>query len=103
MAIFNVINEYILSYVLRFLMGIFNNNFAVAIFMFTLVINLCMIPLSIKSQKSSMQQIRIKPKMDAIKEKYGDDLNCEIYVVNPTAGSHCGPDTVGISFHAIHR
>lgn len=38
-----------------------------------------------------------------LKEKYGDDLNCEIYVVNPTAGSHCGPDTVGISFHAIHR
>ena len=38
-----------------------------------------------------------------LKEKYGDDLNCEIAVVNPTAGSHCGPDTVGISFHAIHR
>lgn len=73
MAIFNIINEYILSYVLRFLMGIFNNNFAVAIFMFTLVINLCMLPLTIKSQKSSMQQTRIKPKMDALKEKYGDD------------------------------
>ncbi len=73
MAIFNFINEYILSHVLRFLMGIFSNNFAVAIFVFTLVINLCMIPLTIKSQKSSMQQARIKPKLDAIKEKYGDD------------------------------
>ncbi|MBO5909329.1 MAG: membrane protein insertase YidC [Clostridia bacterium] len=73
MAIFNVINEYILSHVLRFLMGIFSNNFAVAIFVFTLVINLCMIPLTIKSQKSSMQQTRIKPKLDALKEKYGDD------------------------------
>lgn len=73
MAIFNVINEYILSYVLRFLMGIFSNNFAVAIFVFTLVINLCMIPLTVKSQKSSMQQTRIKPKLDALKEKYGDD------------------------------
>ena len=38
-----------------------------------------------------------------LKEKYGEDLNCEIAVVNPTAGSHCGPDTVGISFHAKHR
>lgn len=38
-----------------------------------------------------------------LKSRYGEDLRCEISVVNPTAGSHCGPDTVGISFHAIHR
>lgn len=38
-----------------------------------------------------------------LKEEYGNDLNTEIVVVNPTAGSHCGPDTVGICFHAIHR
>lgn len=38
-----------------------------------------------------------------LKETYGEDLRCEIAVVNPTAGSHCGPNTVGISFHAIHR
>ena len=73
MAIFNFINEYILSYVLRFLMSIFNGNFAGAIFVFTLVINLAMIPLTVKSQKSSMQQMKIKPKLDALKEKYGDD------------------------------
>lgn len=30
-------------------------------------------------------------------------LNFEYIDVNPTAGSHCGPDTVGVSFHAIHR
>lgn len=36
-------------------------------------------------------------------EKFGDDLNIMYVDVNPTAGSHCGPDTVGISFHAIHR
>ena len=38
-----------------------------------------------------------------IKEKVNKPLNIEIAVVNPTAGSHCGPDTVGISFHALHR
>ncbi len=38
-----------------------------------------------------------------LKEKLGDNLNIEYVVVNPTAGSHCGPDTVGISFHAKHR
>lgn len=38
-----------------------------------------------------------------LKETYGEDLKTEIVVVNPTAGSHCGPDTVGVCFHAIHR
>lgn len=39
----------------------------------------------------------------ALKSEYGEDLNTKIVVVNPTAGSHCGPNTVGISFHAKHR
>ncbi|MBQ9729791.1 MAG: DegV family protein [Clostridia bacterium] len=38
-----------------------------------------------------------------LKAEYGEDLPVEIVVVNPTAGSHCGPETVGISFHAKHR
>lgn len=38
-----------------------------------------------------------------LKETYGQDLKTEIVVVNPTAGSHCGPDTVGVCFHALHR
>ena len=38
-----------------------------------------------------------------ITEKLGDGLNIEYVPVNPTAGSHCGPDTVGVCFHAIHR
>ena len=38
-----------------------------------------------------------------IKARFGDDLRIETVVVNPTAGSHCGPNTVGVSFHAIHR
>ena len=39
----------------------------------------------------------------ALKEKYGDGLSVLTADVNPTAGSHCGPDTVGVCFHAIHR
>ncbi len=38
-----------------------------------------------------------------LKEKFGDNLRLELVDVNPTAGSHCGPSTVGISFHAKHR
>ena len=41
--------------------------------------------------------------IEKLQEKYGQDLNCQIVAVNPTAGSHCGPDTVGVAFHAIHR
>ena len=58
---------------LEFLSGIFGGNFAAAVFAFTLIINLILIPLSIKSQKSSVQQMRIKPKLDELKKKYGDD------------------------------
>ncbi len=36
-------------------------------------------------------------------EKFGKELKIEIVDVNPTAGSHCGPDGVGICFHGKHR
>lgn len=38
-----------------------------------------------------------------LKDKFGEDLKTEIVVTNPTAGSHCGPNGVGVTFHAIHR
>ena len=38
-----------------------------------------------------------------LRGKFGDDLDVVFMPVNPTAGSHCGPDGVGISFHAKHR
>lgn len=38
-----------------------------------------------------------------LKERYGDDLRLETVAVNPTTGGHCGPDGVGVCFHAIHR
>lgn len=71
-GLFNIINVP-LGYVMRFLADIFNNDFAMAVAVFTLLINLALIPLSIKSQKSSVQQMRIKPKLDELKKKYGDD------------------------------
>lgn len=36
-------------------------------------------------------------------EKFGENLNIEIVCTNPTAGSHCGPNGVGVSFHSKHR
>lgn len=40
---------------------------------------------------------------DLFRKRFGDDIKLEFDVVNPTAGSHCGPNTIGISFHAKHR
>ncbi len=37
-----------------------------------------------------------------LKDEFGD-LDIITVVANPTVGSHCGPDSVGVSFHAIHR
>lgn len=104
-GIFNFINENILSHVLRFIMSVFNGNFAVAIFVFTLVINLCLIPLTIKSQKASVAQTRIKPKLEVLKEKYGDDKQKyslamqELYKKeNVSMGGGCLPMIVRLIF-----
>lgn len=36
-------------------------------------------------------------------EKYGEDLDLQTVYVNPTAGCHCGPNAVGITFHSKCR
>ena len=71
-TLFNIINIP-LGWVLEFLARLFGGNFAASVFTFTLLANLAFIPLSIKSQKSSVQQTRIKPKLDELKKRYGDD------------------------------
>jgi fatty acid-binding protein DegV len=35
-------------------------------------------------------------------ERFGA-LDIEYVYVNPTAGSHCGPNGVGVAFHSKHR
>lgn len=41
--------------------------------------------------------------VEMLKQRFGEDLNIEVVDVNPTAGSHCGPNATGICFHAVHR
>ena len=38
-----------------------------------------------------------------LKERFGSGLNIVYADVNPTAGSHCGPNTLGVCFHAKRR
>ena len=40
---------------------------------------------------------------DKLQEKFNGKLNILFNSSNPTTGIHCGPDAVGVSFHAIHR
>lgn len=70
--LFDIINIP-LSWILKNIASLMNGSFAGAVFVFTLLINLALIPLNIKSQKSSVQQTRIKPKLDDLKKRYGDD------------------------------
>ncbi|MBQ7726085.1 MAG: YidC/Oxa1 family membrane protein insertase [Clostridia bacterium] len=71
-SLFNIINIPF-GYLMRFFSTLLGGNFAAAVFAFTLLINVVLIPLNIKSQKSSVQQTRIKPKLDELKKRYGDD------------------------------
>lgn len=41
--------------------------------------------------------------VEMLRERFGDKITIEIAMVNPTLGSHCGPDGIGVAFHAIHR
>ena len=38
-----------------------------------------------------------------VKSRLGNNVQFEVIPVNPTAGAHCGPDTLGIAFYAKHR
>lgn len=40
---------------------------------------------------------------EQLKVKFGDNLRIEYVCTNPTAGSHCGPNGVGVAFHSIKR
>ena len=40
---------------------------------------------------------------DMLHKRFGDDLDIEFVYTNPTAGSHCGPNGVGVAFHSKGR
>ena len=62
-----------MGWILAQLSDLFANNFALSVLVFTVLVNVIMLPLTLKSQKSTAKQARIKHKLDALKKKYGDD------------------------------
>ncbi len=49
------------------------NNYAVTIIVFTVLIKLVIMPLNLKSRKSTQRMTAVQPKMQALQEKYKDD------------------------------
>ena len=62
-----------MGWILAQLSELFRNNFAISVFVFTVLVNILMLPLTLKSQKSTAKQAKVKHKLDALKKKYGDD------------------------------
>ena len=71
-GIFDIINIPI-GWILKFFNDLCNNNFALAIIFLTIVANLIVVPLSMHSQRSTSKQARLRPKLDLLKQKFGDD------------------------------
>ena len=40
---------------------------------------------------------------EMLQKEFDNKLRIEYVEVNPTIGGHCGPDCIGVCFHAIHR
>ncbi|MBQ8620203.1 MAG: YidC/Oxa1 family membrane protein insertase [Clostridia bacterium] len=49
------------------------NNYAITIIVFTVLIKLVIMPLNLKSRKSTQRMTAVQPKMQALQEKYKDD------------------------------
>ena len=49
------------------------NNYAITIIVFTILIKLVIMPLNLKSRKSTQRMTAVQPKMQALQEKYKDD------------------------------
>ena len=49
------------------------NNYGIALILFALVVKLILLPISIKSKKSTMKMTRLSPQLKELEKKYGDD------------------------------
>ena len=72
-AIFGWISKYIISPIFHFLEG-FIDNYGLIIVLLVLLVKTVLFPLSYKSYLSMAKMKVLKPELDEIKEKYGDDM-----------------------------
>ena len=93
-GIFGWVNKYLTVNVFYWL-GQFLSNFGIIIFLLTFIVKTILFPLVYRSYLSSAKMRVLKPEMDIIKEKYGNDMaklqqeNMKLYRkagVNPMGG-----------------
>lgn len=60
------------GYLLSFLYE-FTGNYGISLILFAVIVKLILLPLSIKSKKSSMKMARLSPELKLLEKKYGDD------------------------------
>ena len=70
---FNDIISYPFGMILGFFYQIFNNNYAVALFAFTVLAKIILLPSSISQQKTQAKTQRTRSKLDKIRKKYAGD------------------------------
>lgn len=58
------------GYVLKFCYNLCGNNFFLALIVFTVIVKLLMIPMSLSQQKSSAKMQKMKPEMDKLRLQY---------------------------------
>ena len=61
-----------MGYVIRICNSLLGNQYILALLVFAVIVELLMLPLSIKRQKNSIKQARLRPKELAIRKKYGN-------------------------------
>ncbi len=61
------------SWIFKGLSMLFGNNFSLLMLLLTIIVNGLMLPLTIKTQRSTAKQQMLRPKLDALKKKYGGD------------------------------
>ncbi len=60
------------GYLLEFLYN-FAGNYGIAMILFAIIVKLILLPMGIKSKKSSMKMARFSPQLKMLERKYGDD------------------------------
>ena len=63
-----------LGMVMSFLYDLIKDYF-LTIFVFTLIIRICLFPLSLKQQKAACDRARLAPRLERLQKKYGQDRN----------------------------
>ena len=74
-----------IGWLLAQMCDIFGGNFALSIFIFTLIMNVIFMPLNIKQQKSMMRTQAVMPLISAVQKKYEND---KVYILDSSSGSN---------------